>query len=100
MVAEAPPVAEASVWWAPHSIAWWTGVLFAIGSTCFLVGPFPGFVEEVGSTVDATVFFVGSLFFTSSAALQAVQADDRLDRWSSLVQLAGTVFFNISTFRA
>src|SRR4051794_11645734 len=100
MVAEAPPVAEASVWWAPHSIAWWTGVLFAIGSACFLVAPFPGFVELVGSLVDGVVFFVGSLFFTSAALLQALQAVDPLDRWSSLIQFAGTIFFNVSTFRA
>ena len=84
-----------------HSrVGWWTGVLFAVGSTCFLVGPFPGFVELVGSTVDGVVFFVGSIFFTSAALLQAAQAVDALDRWSSLVQLAGTIFFNVSTFRA
>jgi hypothetical protein len=76
------------------------GILFAIGSTCFLVGPFPGFVELVGSRIDGIVFFVGSIFFTSAALLQAVQAVDVLDRWSSLVQLAGTIFFNVSTFRA
>ena len=100
MVAEAPPVAEAGVWWAPQRIWWWTGVLFAVGSVCFLVAPFPGFVELVGSSVDGVVFFVGSIFFTSAAFLQALQAIDRLDRWSSLIQFAGTIFFNVSTFRA
>ena len=75
-------------------------MLFAVGSVCFLVGPFPGFVELVGSAVDGAVFFVGSLFFTSAALLQAVGAEDRLDRWSAVVQLAGTIFFNVSTFRA
>ena len=58
------------VWWAPWRVSWWIGVLFAIGSTCFFVGPFPGFVELVGSQVDGIVFFVGSIFFTSAAALQ------------------------------
>ncbi len=91
---------KTGVWWAPHRVGWWTGVLFAIGSTCFLVGPFPGFVELVGSTVDGVVFFVGSIFFTSAAFLQAAQAVDALDRWSSLIQFAGTIFFNVSTFRA
>jgi len=100
MVVEASRSPEAGVWWAPHRIGWWTGVLFAIGSACFLVAPFPGFVELVGSTVDGVVFFVGSIFFTSAALLQAVQAVEVLDRWSSLVQLAGTIFFNVSTFRA
>ena len=79
------------------------GVLFAIGSTCFLVGPFPGFVELVGSTVDGIVFFVGSIFFTSAATLQLVTTGNPgrgLDWWSSAVQVAGTIFFNISTFEA
>ena len=93
----------AGVWWAPRRTSWWTGVLFAIGSTCFLVGPFPGFVQLVGSRVDGIVFFVGSIFFTSAATLQLVGggfAPRRLDWWSSAVQLVGTVFFNVSTFRA
>ena len=58
----------AGVWWAPWRVSWWIGVLFAFGSTCFFVGPFPGFVELVGSQVDGIVFFVGSIFFTSAAA--------------------------------
>jgi YrhK-like protein len=78
----------------------WIGVLFAIGSTCFLVGPLPGFVELVGSEVDGAVFFAGSLFFTSAALLQLLHSAGGLDRWSSLVQFAGTLFFNRSTFHA
>jgi hypothetical protein len=88
------------VWWAPGRSGWWTGVLFALGSTCFLVGPFPGFVELVGSAADGVVFFVGSVFFTSAALIQALHAGTRADRWSSLVQLAGTIFFNVSTYQA
>jgi hypothetical protein len=88
----------------PTRASWWIGVLFAIGSTCFLVGPIPGFVELVGSTVDGVVFFVGSIFFTSAAGLQYVDSGffrpRVLDWWSSAVQLVGTVFFNISTFHA
>jgi hypothetical protein len=90
-------------WWRPRRATWWVGVLFAIGSACFLVGPFPGFVELVGSTVDGIVFFVGSIFFTSAATLQLVttgNAGRGLDWWSSAVQVAGTLFFNISTFDA
>jgi len=95
-------------------------VLFAIGSTCFLVGPLPGFVELVGSGADGVVFFVGSIFFTSAAFLQwleTINADPgpaarregvrvlsfeprRPDWWSSGVQLVGTLFFNVMTFRA
>ena len=61
------------VWWAPRRLSWWIGVLFAIGAACFTVGPLPGFVELVGSAVDGLVFFVGSIFFTTAAALQCVQ---------------------------
>jgi len=82
----------------------WIGILFAIGSTCFLVGPFPGFVELVGSRADGLVFFVGSIFFTSAATLQFVDGGLFLPRspdwWSNGVQLVGTLFFNISTFHA
>jgi hypothetical protein len=78
----------------------WIGVLFAIGSACFLVGPFPGFVELVGSETDAAVFFGGSIFFTSAALLQMLHSDGGLDRWACVVQFAGTLFFNVSTFHA
>jgi hypothetical protein len=99
-----PETLHEHVWWAPDRASWWIGVLFAVGSTCFLVGPIPGFVEIVGSTVDGLVFFVGSIFFTSAAAVQYVESGffrpRVLDWWSSAVQLVGTVFFNISTFQA
>ena len=49
-------------------------VLFAIGSVCFVLGPMPGFVQLVGSAADGTVFFVGSVFFTSAALLQYLEA--------------------------
>jgi hypothetical protein len=92
------------VWWSPARLTWWVGVLFAVGSTCFLVGPLPGFVELVGSEVDGFVFFVGSIFFTSAAVLQLVGtgvfAPRRLDWWSCAVQASGTLFFNVSTFHA
>jgi uncharacterized membrane protein len=94
----APDTARATT--ATDAATRWIGVLFAIGSTCFLVGPFPGFVELVGSAVDAAVFFVGSLFFTSAALLQMLHSSGGLDRWACLVQFAGTLFFNLSTFHA
>lgn len=90
--------------WAPRGRAWWTGVLFAVGSLCFLVGPLPRFVEAVGPRVDSIVFFVGSLFFTSAAALQLLDSFEskgsRLEVWSSLTQQAGTLLFNVNTFRS
>ena len=96
-------------------VTWWIAVLFAAGSACFLVAPFPGFLQLVGPAADGVVFFVGSLLFTSAATLQWLQtinADGgrrlrvvtleprRLDWWSAGVQLAGTLFFNATTFRA
>src|SRR3954470_5906982 len=74
----------------------WIGILFAIGSVCFFVGPFPGFINLVGSEADGVTFFVGSIFFTAAAFLQCLQTANA----AALVQLAGTVFFNISTFHA
>jgi hypothetical protein len=112
----------AAGWWAPRRASWWIGVLFAVGSACFVVGPFPGFVQLVGAAADAAVFFAGSLFFTAAAALQyleTVNADRgperlgarrrlrvaafeprRIDWWATIIQLAGTLFFNISTYDA
>jgi hypothetical protein len=93
----------------------WTGVLFAIGSTCFLIGPAPGFINLVGSHADGVTFFVGSIFFTSAAFLQYLEAASagrpgrlrvftfephRIDWWATVVQFAGTLFFNASTFHA
>jgi len=56
--------------WAPRQASWWIAILFAAGSACFLVAPFPGFLQLVGPAVDGMVFFVGSLLFTSAAFLQ------------------------------
>ena len=92
---------RASRLWAPQLASWWIGVLFAIGSACFFVGPFPGFVNLVGSSADGVVFFVGSLFFTSAALLQLHGAKrSTADWWATLIQLVGTVYFNVDTFRA
>ena len=82
-----------------RSKTWWSGVLFIIGSSCFAVGPFPGFLQLVGPTADAAVFFIGSIFFTSAATVQYLdsRSGPRVVWWAAVVQLAGTVFFNIST---
>ncbi|SHN36960.1 hypothetical protein [Cryptosporangium aurantiacum] len=76
---------------------------FALGAACFLVGPAPGYVDLVGATADAITFFVGSVFFTIGGALQTWQAAARRHRADEVVavlQSAGTLFFNLSTFRA
>jgi hypothetical protein len=109
-----------STWWAPGAIGWWIGVLFAIGSICFALGAMPGYVELVGDAADAITFFVGSIFFTSAGLLQYLEVANtrrtgadaherwrlltweprRIEWWSVLVQLAGTIFFNLSTYHA
>jgi hypothetical protein len=83
-------------------------VCFAVGSSCFLVGPFPGYASLVGETADAVTFFVGSILFTAGGALQSVLAAPsrhadvagRAAWLAALIQSAGTVFFNVTTFRA
>jgi hypothetical protein len=81
---------------------------FALGSTCFLVGPFPGYAQLVGETADAVTFFVGSILFTAGGALQSWLAwperraapGGRAAWWSAIVQSAGTLFFNVTTYQA
>jgi hypothetical protein len=90
--------------------AWdrWIAAGFAVGSACFFIGPFPGFVQLVGQGADGAVFFVGSVFFTLSAALELREGTLRRGRrwaadaswWSAAIQFAGTLFFNVSTFNA
>jgi hypothetical protein len=113
-----------STWWAPGAVAWWIGVLFAAGSLCFAVGAAPGYVDAVGVATDGVTFFVGSLFFTVAAGLQYLEVVNaprsprgggagsaqqrrllgweprRIEWWAAIVQLAGTVLFNLSTFDA
>jgi hypothetical protein len=87
----------------------WMALCFALGSTCFLVGPFPGYAQLVGDTADAITFFVGSILFTAGGGLQSWLAwgDWRARRpgggaawWSAIVQSAGTLFFNVTTYQA
>jgi hypothetical protein len=111
-----------ATWWAPTAVGWWIGVLFMVGSACFALGSIPGYVDVLGVSADNATFFVGSIFFTSAAALQyleTVNADPvagapgprrrvavltweprRADWWASAVQLFGTLWFNVSTFAA
>ncbi len=86
----------------------WMAALFAAGSTCFLVGPFPGYANLVGDRVDAITFFVGSVLFTLGGALQSVISFPErrasaagLSAWrAAIIQTVGTLFFNATTFRA
>jgi hypothetical protein len=108
--------AAGSTWWAPRARGWWIAVLFAVGSLLFAVGSVPGYVTAVGARWDSLTYFIGSLFFTSAAFLTYREAVDagppaqnpsgrrffvyqprRIDWWATAVQLAGTLYFNVST---
>jgi hypothetical protein len=86
----------------------WMALAFAVGSACFLVGPFPGYAALVGARADALTFFVGSIFFTTGGALQSWIALPRRGAagagraaWlTAAIQSAGTLLFNFSTFSA
>lgn len=81
---------------------------FALGSTCFLIGPFPGYVQLVGASADGVTFFVGSILFTAGGAFQSwlawpdrrVAGGGRAAWWAAIVQSAGTLFFNVTTYQA
>jgi hypothetical protein len=111
-----------STWWAPGAIAWWIGVLFAIGSACFALGAFPPYADGVGTNADNLTYFIGSIFFTTAAFLQYFEAattnphldgphrrsfgrlfdvqHTRIDWWASLIQFVGTLWFNRTTLSA
>jgi hypothetical protein len=115
----AHPEAASSTWWDPGARGWWLAILFAVGSILFALGAVPGFSSVVGVRWDSITFFVGSLFFTAAAFLQYREMVDaapegppkgwrrflslgtrRIDWWATVVQLVGTVFFNVSTGNA
>src|ERR1700677_5190087 len=105
-----------STWWAPFALAWWMGVLFAIGSICFALCSFPLYATTVGTTPDNITFFVGSIFFTTASFLQYLEVANtptdlvaahrsgfrsllriqhrRIDWWAAAIQLLGTLWFN------
>jgi hypothetical protein len=111
-----------STWWAFRAIAWWIGVLFAVGSACFALGALPAYADAAGTNADNLTYFIGSIFFTTAAFLQYFEAATtnrdlggtqgrrfrelfevqhaRIDWWASLVQFIGTLWFNRTTFSA
>jgi YrhK-like protein len=113
---------EGTTWWAPRALPWWIGVLFAIGSFCFALGAFPSYAIAVGTNADNLTYFIGSIFFTTAAFMQYFEAattpkqlegsrrrsfrqlfevqHHRIDWWASLIQFAGTLWFNRTTFSA
>jgi hypothetical protein len=95
----------------------WISWLFMIGSACFAVASIPMLAAAVPAGVIGTTYFVGSLFFTTASVLVAastlrdVRAQERsrspartvlhsIDWWAALIQVAGTLWFNINTYDA
>jgi hypothetical protein len=89
------------VWWRPDRASWWMGVLFAVGSLCFALAAIVSQWASAPRPAIGVTYFVGSIFFTAAACLQwrSAARDPRgIDWWASVIQLAGTLFFNVSTF--
>ncbi len=95
----------------PDALAGWDRLIaagFALGSLCFIVGPFPGVVQLVGPGADAVIFFAGSILFTFAASVELRQATLRRGArfgadatwWSAAVQWIGTLLFNLDTYDA
>ena len=115
------PVRRVQRWWlAPTELGWWIGVLFAVGSSCFLVASLPPVAGRWSAEAVGRTYVVGSIFFTAAAAAQYVQTQSagidpgaparrrfghraaaeprRIDWWASATQLVGTVLFNRNTW--
>jgi hypothetical protein len=120
-----PFTGQTRAWWESERISQWMCVLFMIGSFAFAAGALLCFDLSLPVIVPSVIFFVGSLFFTSAAYLQFLEATnvpdtsaisaragetnqaryfawepDRIDWWSTITQLVGTLYFNFSTFNA
>lgn len=87
---------------APSRASVRLGTLFGVGSLCFAAGSVPLYFTHVSPVVAAWTFVVGSVCFTAAAAFQlgGTPRAERTDWWASLVQLVGTLCFNISTYAA
>jgi hypothetical protein len=89
------------VWWRPDRVSWWVGVLFAVGSFCFALAAIVSQWASAPRPAIGVTYFVGSIFFTVAAYLQwrpASWQPRSIDWQASTIQLAGTLFFNVSTF--
>jgi hypothetical protein len=102
----------------------WIGWLFAVGSLCFFVASVASQWDDTPRTAIGVTFFAGSILFTGAGYLQhhgsvreVVTGDPlkgsgtrphRPGTWSrkhadvlaSLIQLVGTILFNVNTFDA
>lgn len=113
-----------SVYLAIHRISWWISILFMFGSALFAIGAVLSFWPMASTSITGSIFFAGSIFFTTAAYLQFFESinversppgfsnskhhrlcfiawePERIDWWSTSTQLLGTVLFNFDTFDA
>ena len=105
---------------SPGSITWWIAVLFMIGSALFAAGSGSTLFAAPWAPASGTIFFAGSIFFTGAAYLQLLEVVNEPDAltkerprtalwrfephkigwWAVVVQLVGTILFNMNTFEA
>lgn len=114
--------------WQPRDLNWWIGTVFALGASLFLLGsvlclhPALAAAWSLNTLAVNTVFFAGSIPFTTAAYLQLYQAANapalpgdppqpqgrvwfgwrrgNLGWLSAASQFIGTFLFNINTFDA
>lgn len=88
--------------WEPKQLTWWIATLFMIGSALFALGCvlYLGAIEH--ELILDSVFFAGSLFFTSAAYCQFHQSfhASKTVFYSALSQFIGTLMFNMNTLDA
>lgn len=105
------------VGWTPAELSWRIAALFMVGSSLFAVGSFPPYSQLVDGRAVGITFVLGSLFFTAAGYSTVVEVinEGREDAtssirwswsprglawWAAVVQLAGTLLFNINTIGA
>ena len=115
--------------WLPTRLNWWIGAVFALGAALFAVGALLCLFPEISARLSLSneqvnsIFFAGSIPFTTAAWLQLTQSanagslshagESRGRRYavfgwyptdagwlSCALQFAGTLLFNINTFDA
>ncbi len=103
--------------WTPRDFEWRVTALFMAGSALFALGSFPPYSQLVDGRAVGITFVIGSLLFTTAALSVAVRVidEDRNDgtrtrwwsesrvarlRWAAVIQLVGTLLFNINTIDA
>jgi len=105
---------------SPGRLAWWIAILFMIGASLFAVGSGGALLGTSWESGSGSLFFAGSLFFTSAAYLQLLEVVNephaltkrrpsialwrwephKIGWWAVFVQLVGTLLFNMNTFEA